>query len=444
MKKNRFYFLAVVTGFLTMQTYAQNVAINEDGSAPHPSALLDVKSSNKGILIPRMSTNTRLAIAATKGLLVYDTTTSSFWYNTGTAWQNMVAGATTGTGWSLNGNVAQSTDFLGTINNIPLRIKVKNMPAGLLGHSGNTFWGINSGGNPDAGNFSINTAIGHESLMENVNGIANTAIGAISLIHNVSGTGNTATGAASMVNNTTGESNTASGMNSLWSNTTGSNNTANGTDALFENTTGSNNTAVGYRALHNNNIGEGNTGLGASTFISPGGNVTNTTVVGFGAAANTSNTVRIGNGAITKIEGQVPFTTPSDGRFKYKVQEDVHGLDFILQLRPVTYQFDVKQFDEQLQSRQNKEAVSPVNEVMQAAYTKATAIRRTGFIAQEVEKAAKVSGYDFSGLVKPATEQEYYSISYESFVVPMVKAIQELNKKVEALEKENALLKAKK
>jgi len=41
------------------------------------------------------------------------------------------------------------------------------------------------------------------------------------------------------------------------------------------------------------------------------------------------------------LEGQVPFTNPSDGRFKFNTREDVGGRDFIMRLRPNTYQFDV-------------------------------------------------------------------------------------------------------
>jgi hypothetical protein len=58
-----------------------------------------------------------------------------------------------------------------------------------------------------------------------------------------------------------------------------------------------------------------------------------------------------------------------------------------------------------------------------------------------VERAAIVSGYDFNGIIKPKTEQDHYSLSYESFVVPLVKAVQEqqdlietLMKKIEKLE----------
>ncbi|MEZ4965144.1 MAG: hypothetical protein R2791_07875 [Saprospiraceae bacterium] len=57
------------------------VAINQDNSAPDPSAMLDVKSSDKGMLVPRMTTAQREAIAnPATGLLVFDTDTESFWY----------------------------------------------------------------------------------------------------------------------------------------------------------------------------------------------------------------------------------------------------------------------------------------------------------------------------------------------------------------------------
>jgi trimeric autotransporter adhesin len=52
-------------------------------------------------------------------------------------------------------------------------------------------------------------------------------------------------------------------------------------------------------------------------------------------------------------------------------------------------------------------------------------IRRSGFIAQEVEQAALKAGYNFSGLIKPRSSNEHYSLSYDAFVVPLVKAVQE-------------------
>ncbi|WP_157580079.1 hypothetical protein [Rudanella lutea] len=59
------------------------------GGTPNPNAVLDLKSPNKGLLIPRTSTTTRQTIPPVKGLMVYDTTQSSFWYHTGAAWREI-------------------------------------------------------------------------------------------------------------------------------------------------------------------------------------------------------------------------------------------------------------------------------------------------------------------------------------------------------------------
>jgi hypothetical protein len=67
-------------------------------------------------------------------------------------------------------------------------------------------------------------------------------------------------------------------------------------------------------------------------------------------------------------------------------------------------------------------------------------MRRSGFIAQEVELAAVQSGYNFSGIIKPKSSTGHYSLSYDAFVVPLVKAFQELHQKVETLQIENDLL----
>lgn len=50
---------------LASSLFAQNgVAINGDNSSPDASAMLDIKSTEKGILIPRMTTAQRTAIAS--------------------------------------------------------------------------------------------------------------------------------------------------------------------------------------------------------------------------------------------------------------------------------------------------------------------------------------------------------------------------------------------
>jgi hypothetical protein len=195
---------------------------------------------------------------------------------------------------------------------------------------------------------------------------------------------------------------------------------------MYLNTTGNNNTASGFLALNTNTIGNNNTALGYYADVT-GGNFSNATAIGYNAKVNASNKVRIGNASVTKIEGQVPFTTPSDGRYKFNVQEDVKGLSFIMKLRPVTYQFDVNKFD-------NITSINGSDNVVQVAYNTAKEIRRTGFIAQEVETAANSSNYNFSGIDKPLTPEDHYSLSYESFVVPLVKGMQEQQQMIKKLE----------
>ena len=64
----------------------------------------------------------------------------------------------------------------------------------------------------------------------------------------------------------------------------------------------------------------------------------------------------------------------------------------------------------------------------------ASSIRRSGFIAQEVEKVAKEIGYDFDGIHKPENDHDNYALAYSQFVVPLVKAVQEQQVEIEKQE----------
>ncbi len=70
------------------------VAVNTDGSGADASAMLDVKSTTKGMLVPRVTTVQRTTTIANPadGLLVYDTDTKGFWYyKAGTGWVSVTA-----------------------------------------------------------------------------------------------------------------------------------------------------------------------------------------------------------------------------------------------------------------------------------------------------------------------------------------------------------------
>ena len=70
---------------------AQNNNVGIGTNSPDPSAALDIESTSKGVLIPRMSTTNRSNISnPEKGLLVFDNNTVSFWFYNGTVWEEIV------------------------------------------------------------------------------------------------------------------------------------------------------------------------------------------------------------------------------------------------------------------------------------------------------------------------------------------------------------------
>ncbi len=90
MKTAMFYKLIhtiIFTAILTLGSMGQGVAVNDDGTPPHPGAILDVQSTDKGMLIPRLSTQERSSITnLVEGLLVYDTDLKTFVFYSGTGW----------------------------------------------------------------------------------------------------------------------------------------------------------------------------------------------------------------------------------------------------------------------------------------------------------------------------------------------------------------------
>jgi hypothetical protein len=469
MKKYFFLLAALAMGVL--ETYAQSIAINNDGSKPNPNAIVDVKSTTKGVLLPRMTTAERHKIPNTKGLMVYDTDENLYWYNDGASWQSFYTADLfhkNGEAWLLKGNTKTKigVDFIGTRDNLPLDFRVNNQPAGRIDPvSTNTYWGYQAGAADSTGentnensNGEGSTAVGYRALYSNMFG-GNTAVGSLALGANTLGKENAALGFGALGANTLGFDNAAVGFGAMGENTTGSFNTASGYLALFSNTLGNTNTAIGDFAMPHNSTGSNNTSLGENTLISnsTGNDLTivgaradvtfdglsDATAIGADATVDASNKVRIGSGSVTIIEGQVPFTTPSDGRFKFNIHENVKGLDFILKLRPVTYQFDVKKQEDFTRGKIKPEQLGTY--FTSAGNDEATQMIRTGFIAQEVEQAAKKSGYDFDGVKAPQTEKQYYSLSYSSFVVPLVKAVQEqqkiINRQQEKLDMQQANLK---
>ena len=102
-----FLFLLVSVLAIT-NAYAQNVAINADASLPNSSAMLDVKSTSKGLLIPRVAlagtADVTTVPSPATSLMVYNTTAAGtgttavvpgYYYWNGSAWVRLVSSTTT-------------------------------------------------------------------------------------------------------------------------------------------------------------------------------------------------------------------------------------------------------------------------------------------------------------------------------------------------------------
>lgn len=324
--KNKTLILLITGLFLSAKMVkAQSVAINTDGSTANASAILDVKSTQKGVLIPRMSRTERNAIVSpATGLLIFQSSPDSvgFYYYDGSRWSPVIANSNADLlAWKTGGNAGtiDGSHFIGTSDNVPLNFRVNNQKAGRIDPVGsNTFLGYQAANvNTGAGN----TAVGHQTLLANQSGNNNTAVGYLASRDNVSGGQNTASGYASMILNT-GSNNTAYGFYSMYNNVAGSNATAigyqsmlyaNNTTTPFTNTnvavgfeslkssptpadnTGLNNSAIGYQTLFNNSSGGSNTAVGFNALYN---NTTANNNTAVGSRALFSNTTGSNNTAM--------------------------------------------------------------------------------------------------------------------------------------------------
>jgi hypothetical protein len=208
--------------------------------------------------------------------------------------------------------------------------------------------------------------------------------------------------------------------------TSGNGNTAIGWRSMISNTSGAKNTAIGRETLTDNVYGHGNTAIGFNSGVT-GLAINYSTALGYEAVATGDYRVHIGSTSVNWIGGQVTWSTYSDERIKRNIQEDVKGLDFIMKLRPVTFNVDKDNLDAIIGVKSKNDDPGRYN---------IEKIKQSGFLAQEVEQAAIGSGYDFSGIHAPANENTPYSISYAEFVVPLVKGMQEQQELIEELRQE--------
>jgi|TARA_R100000030_G_scaffold32565_3_gene24126 hypothetical protein len=300
------------------------------------------------------------------------------------------------------------------------------------------------------------TAIGRKALFSLTSGSANTAIGYQSISEIVDGSRNTAVGYGSMQNSVGGTTSDGSNDNTFigylsgggqWANTQSVGNTAVGSETAMSDswngpsysslfgfragqtiTTGSRNTLFGYSSGSNITTGSGNTQIGASAQASAA-DVTDEIVLKAGTdnlAGGGTETIRIGvdSDFITNDFGEnATWTHSSDKRIKKNIKPLDLGLQFVNDLKPVTfnkkapseYPKEFEQYNPKKTKRINPDAVN------------------YGFIAQEVKESMDKAGHSKFPMWKE--NKDGMQMLGETALIPtLVKAIQELSAKVTELE----------
>jgi len=334
-------------------------------------------------------------------------------YNTGIGYRAIEAvvtgGSNTGIGaFALYKTTASDNTAVGTSAGAAITTGGQNVAVGSNALTSTT-----------TGNY--NTAVGYGALDVNTTGSSNVAIGHDILGSLVTGgTGNVGVGEGCLISLTSGNYNVAIGQTSLESQTSANYNVAIGTNAGTGTGGGDNNIYIG-RTIRSSS-GTNNTLLGGATG-NVGASYSNNTMLGNGAVASSttaSNTITLGDANITTLRCQVTsITSLSDARDKKNVETLDLGLDFVNELRPVTFDWDMRdKYDEE----GNLISTGKKN------------VADIGFIAQEFMAAEDATGLADHLQLTYRDNPEFLEISQGRLIPILVKAIQDLSEKIAELE----------
>jgi len=275
-----------------------------------------------------------------------------------------------------------------------------------------------------------NVAIGRAAGENVTTGVQNTLIGGLAGDALTDADFNVAIGTDALTADTLGSRSVAIGRRSLYTqnftSATDSYNIGVGFNAGYSITTGKQNTFIGGLACDEHVNGENNVAIGYDIETSATG-VSNEIIIGTGFTGSGANTFSFGKGSnvvSNNFSSNASFSRSSDERLKTNISADSLGLDFINDLRTVKYKWKSSQSldanDAQLSKLYNaSENAMDTDSVMH------------GLIAQEVKSALDTAGVStFGGWDEnPDGVQQ---ISREMFVIPLIKAVQELSTSLDA------------
>ncbi len=467
-------FLFIILFFLSQTSISKaQMGINSTGTAPNPSAMLDVSSTTKGLLPPRMTSTQKNAIAnPADGLLVFDTNTQSYWFRQSGAWTELPKAGSTSNYWSLSGaggNEIQNTNSGGFWSANPVGLTDysndnTNPPTAPVSGAGTRMMWI-----PSRSAFRVGTIfdnqpdfwdaskIGLYSSAMGVNtkasGQASTALGfstiasefgslALGYYTIASGEVSTAMGSSTVA---TGANSTTMGFNTAAS---GINSTALGSSTLA---TGNNSAAMGTANIANS---QSSLAIGIYNNDYYPDNSTDVNrflfTIGNGSYSNRRNCFEVRQTGTVQINHYTPVQDNPD-RYGLRIKRDVAtGNQFWTISHPSNENLDfhygasgafkayVRQTDGawvQSSDIRLKEQIKPVESVLEkVAQLKVSryfyktdtlhANQQMGLIAQEVLPL-------FPEFV--TQNGQYYGVNYGGLSVVALKAIQELKEENEAL-----------
>ncbi|MBL7749346.1 MAG: hypothetical protein JNM19_18040, partial [Chitinophagaceae bacterium] len=131
---------AAATLLLSLHGFSQSIGINT--STPDASAQLDIVSTTKGLLLPRMTQGQRLALVSpANGLMIFQTDGQpGLYYNTGTSLSPTWV-TPSGNNWAVGGNSLFATGSFGTTSNNHVDLVTNNVVRGRLTNLGEFFIG---------------------------------------------------------------------------------------------------------------------------------------------------------------------------------------------------------------------------------------------------------------------------------------------------------------
>ncbi len=288
---------------------------------PDASSALDIKSSNAGLLIPRInlsSTTDNITIPnPANALLVYNLSTVSDivpgFYYWDTKWKKISSnsGSTDDTHWKLDGNtLATGTEFLGSRNYFPLIFKANNVQIAKFHPNGGINLGVNSVTHPDG-----SIAIGQNANSSN-------QVGALALgfSSNASGYRSTAIGyGATSSNNDAVAIGFNSNVSGIYSAAIGFESRVAGQSAFA---LGYQTSASGYLSSA---IGNNSSSTGAwSTAIGFGATSTQDNSIVLGSSSNSNNKVGIGTNTPDErlhVAGSIKIVDGNQGKGKVLVSD---------------------------------------------------------------------------------------------------------------------------